>query len=567
MARTPLMELVLRSLHTARGAAARGMPVSEYDEQLREQRSRFSRRRFLQLSAGAAGAAVLSGCPDPVERDVVIVGGGIAGLHCAYRLRRLGVATQIYDASSRIGGRIFSLRDYFPEGQSCELGGELIDSVHMTMHDLAEELGIELFDYEQDDASLARIVASIDGRLLSSGKILQGFGPIAEKIDTALSSMIDPELVPTYRNTNGAEALDQLSIRGWMDQVGIEREDPVRQLIEVAYTGEFGLELDDCNVLNLLTYISTSTIQFEMFGQSDERFRAKAGNDIFVQRLTEQLDPAQFHLEQRLVRLEELPDGRYALTFEGAGGPREVKASHVVLALPFTMLRQVELLVDLPERKRRAIAELGFGAGAKMMVGFSSRPWRSQHGSDGSTYTDTGYMQTWEASRLQPGASGILTNFTGGKRGVAIGEGTPEQQASNFLEELNRVFPGVSKAYNGRVARMHWPSYPLTLGSYAAYRVGQYTTIAGAEIERVGNLHFCGEHTSLDAQGYMEGGALTGALAATELAEELALPVELRMGPSGRITSRARAVRRHGRWLDGMRQQMPRRRRIVGAIR
>jgi monoamine oxidase len=562
------MEFVLRALHTARGAAARNMPVLEYSEQLREQRSRFSRRRFLQLAAGTAGAAALSGCPhSTAERDVVIVGGGIAGLHCAYRLRRLGVAARIYDASSRIGGRLFSLREYFPEGQSCELGGELIDSVHLTMHDLAEEFGIELFDYDQDDASLARIVASFDGRLLPPDKILQGFVPIAEKIDATLATMIDAEAVPTYRDPNGAEALDQLSIRAWFDQQNIPADDPVRQLLEVAYTGEFGLETDVSSSLNLMTYISTSTVQFEMFGESDERFRAKTGNDTFIQRLAEGLDPAQIHLEQRLVRLAELSDGRYELTFEGAGGHQVVKASHVVLALPFTLLRQVELLVDLPEPKRRAIAELGYGTGAKLMVGFSSRPWRTQYGSDGSTYTDLGYMQTWEASRLQLGTSGILTNFTGGTRGMAIGQGTPEQQASNFLEELNGVFPGVSKAYNGRVARMHWPTYPLTQGSYAAYKVGQYTSIAGAELERVGNLHFCGEHTSLDAQGYMEGAALTGAVVALELAEELALPTELRVGPSGRITSRARAVRRHGRWLDGMRQHMPRRRRTVGAIR
>jgi monoamine oxidase len=561
------MEFVLRALHTTRGAAARKMPVVEYSEALREQRSRFSRRRFLQLTAGTAGAAALSSCPSPEERDVVIVGGGIAGLHCAYRLRRLGVVARIYDASSRVGGRIFTLRDYFPEGQSCELGGELIDTGHLTMHDLAEELGIELFDYDQDDRSLARLVASFDGRLLSVDKILQGLAPIAEKIDAALATMTDAEVVPTYRNPNGAEHLDQLSIRGWLDAQNIPGDDPVRQLIEVAYTGEFGLETDVSNALNLLTYISTSTLQLELFGDSDERFRAKAGNDTFIQRLTERLDPAQFHLDQRLVRLEELSDGRYALTFEGAGGLREVKASHVVLALPFTLLRQVELHVPLPEPKRRAIAELGYGTNAKLMVGFSSRPWRTQHGSDGSTYTDTGYMQTWETSRFQPGASGILTNFTGGHRGLAVGQGTAEQQASNFLEELNRVFPGVSQAYNGKVARMHWPTYPLTQGSYSAYKVGQYTTLAGAEIERVRNLHFCGEHTSLDAQGFMEGGALTGALVATELAEELALPAELRVGPAGRIISRARVVRRQGRWLDGMRQHMPRRLRTVGARR
>jgi monoamine oxidase len=236
-----------------------------------------------------------------------------------------------------------------------------------------------------------------------------------------------------------------------------------------------------------------------------------------------------------------------------------VKADHVVLALPFTLLRQVELRVELPEVKRKAITELGYGTNAKLMVGFSSRPWRgAPYRSDGATYADVGYEQSWETSRLQPGTSGIITQFTGGQQGLALGDGTKEQQAATFLEGFERVFPGVKAAANGRVARMHWPSHPLTQGSYASYKVGQFTTIAGAEIERVDNLHFCGEHTSLDAQGFMEGAALTGAMAADEVAGDLGLMEreEERFGPGARILARARAARVTGRWLDAMRRSV-----------
>ncbi len=110
-------------------------------------------------------------------------------------------------------------------------------------------------------------------------------------------------------------------------------------------------------------------------------------------------------------------------------------------------------------------------------------------------------------------------------------------------------------AHNGRVARMHWPTYALTLGSYSAYKVGQFTSIAGAEIERVGNLHFCGEHTSLDAQGFMEGAALTGAMAAAEVADDLGCRVAEATGPGARILERARSTRVNGRWIDGLRRQ------------
>jgi monoamine oxidase len=84
--------------------------------------------------------------------------------------------------------------------------------------------------------------------------------------------------------------------------------------------------------------------------------------------------------------------------------------------------------------------------------------------------------------------------------------------------------------------------------------------MAGAEIERYKNVHFAGEHTSLDAQGYMEGGALTGAMAAAEVAGDLGISTQKLEGgerraiwmPEERIFSRARAARAHRRWKTAM---------------
>lgn len=560
MARTPLMKLVLRALRTARQSSTSGTPLDELAAMERE-RFRPDRRTFLQVSAAAVGATALSACdPTPEPREVVVVGGGIAGLHCAWRLRRLGVEAQLYEASSRLGGRMFTGRGLFSQGQSCELGGELIDSGHATLRDLAQELGIELWDYTQDDPGLSRLVAHFNGHPLSEQQLLEGFAPIAARVEAALGALRDPEGYVTYKDPNGAEALDVLSLSAWLDQEGFSRQAPVRRLLELAYVGEYGLEPDVSSCLNMLLLISTDAARLELFGDSDERFRAREGNDTYVQRLAARLEERQLHLERRLVALGALADGRYLLTFHGPGGTKVVRADHVVLALPFTLLREVQLNVELPPVKRKAIAELGYGTNTKFMVGFSSRPWRTRHGSDGSLYTDIGNTQTWETSRLQPGDSGILTWFTGGQQGVEVGQGTPEQQAALFLERLERVWPGSQAAASGRAVRMHWPGYELVKGSYSAYKAGQYTTLAGAEGELVGNLHFCGEHTSLDAQGYMEGAALSGAVAASEVAEDLGLRVQEQQGPGRSILERARLVRHHGRWLEGLRHTAPRRR-------
>ena len=554
MARTPLFRTLSRLLLESRAAARAGVPVLEHAERERERRA-VSRRSFLALSAGVAAIPFLGACgedPPPAPAGtptVAIVGGGIAGVHCAYRLKKLGVDATIYDAAKRLGGRMFTDRATFPDGMHCELGGELIDSGHKTMRDLAMELGLELYDYNDDDPSLTTIVTSIGGKSLTEQDILVAFAPIAKKIDQALATLTDQDdLFVYYNKANGGEALDALSVSAWLDSAGVTGD--IRALLEVAYNIEYGLETTECNALNLLFLISTDTMKLKLFGDSDERYHAKLGNDSFPTLLATALDPERIVLETALQAISEGADGRYVLDFQQGMSKKQIIADHVVLALPFSILRKLDVTLDLPLEKQAAIAELGYGTNAKLMAGFSSRPWREIHKSSGETFTDMPYQSTWETSRLQPGSSGIITNFTGGKRGIAIGEGTPQDRMADFLGQFDGVFPGAKAASNGKVARMHWPTNPLVLGSYASYKVGQYTKFAGAEQTRFKNVHFCGEHTSLEAQGYMEGGAGTGAMAAAEIAGDLGIATPMTMAarrsplawsPGDRILARAKA--------------------------
>ena len=48
----------------------------------------------------------------------------------------------------------------------------------------------------------------------------------------------------------------------------------------------------------------------------------------------------------------------------------------MILALPFTLLRDVRLDIELPADKRNAIDKLAYGTNAKLMIGFDRRVWR-----------------------------------------------------------------------------------------------------------------------------------------------------------------------------------------------
>ena len=534
MSRTPLFAALRRSLRLARAANHSPLPTADLLERAAAVSSarrrapevapspapgHLSRRTFLAAGGAVLGAAACApgiGTARARGRDdepVVIIGAGIAGLTAGWRLRQAGIPVRIYEAQDRTGGRMLSLRGHFADGQVAELGGELIDTGHATIRALALELGIPLDDLTLDDPSLAPIVWHFDGAPRTDAALVEGFRPLAARIEADLAAATGGNDV-TWRTPQRAAELDRMTIAEWLERTGAGGW--VRRVIEVGYTTEFGLEPDQQSALNLLTMIGTGD-PFEIFGESDERFHVRGGNDLIVTALAERMADA-IHRGTLLEAVRPRADGRYECTLRRGGTSFTAAAPHLVLALPFTLLRQVSLDLELPPPKRRAIAELGYGTNAKLMVGFRERHWRSAHRSNGSVLADLPFQLTWETSRLQPGASGILTNFTGGRHGVELGAGTPAEQATALVGGLERVFAGVTAARAGMAeARFHWPSHPFTRGSYASYLPGQWTSIRGAEGEPVGRLFFAGEHCSPEAQGFMEGGCETGAAAAAAI--------------------------------------------------
>ena len=482
-----------------------------------------------QLTSGAlqlAAAGVLSGCGGddsakrPPSARVAVVGAGIAGLHCAYRLQQSGVDVTVYEASTRVGGRMFTARDDAYGGQVFELGGELIDSNHATLFALAKELDIQLDD-RLADASIQPDVWFIGGQEISEATVVAQFTAVAPAMADAVTAADDPD------DDTAFNELDQTTLADWLDQnVPVSDYAALNGLLTSAYRGEFGLETAEQSALNMLYLIgSDQPDPFRVFGDSDERYHAHEGSDAFPSRLADKLADDTVQLGTKLSSLSggDASGFTLELTDVKTGTKRETHADHVVLAIPYSLLRKVTLDVPLSELKRQIIDELGYGTNAKVMGQFETRVWREEHQKSGTVTCDLPLQQTWDTSLGQPGDRGILTNFLGGQAGVDVGEGTPEDYYTGLLADLERLFPGVASAYRADSARrMHWPSYEFTRGSYTCYKPGQWSFWTH-EGEREGNLHFCGEHTSVDFQGWMEGGAETGALVAGEIIHELGL--------------------------------------------
>jgi monoamine oxidase len=174
--------------------------------------------------------------------------------------------------------------------------------------------------------------------------------------------------------------------------------------------------------------------------------------------------------------------------------------------------------------KLRAIRELGMGQNAKLHVEVKRKTWWDVR-ANGSAYTDWDrFCVCWDDSvPLGPhGKPAILLGFPGGHtgrkglRGDAHGP-APAADVDWFLSEVEPIFPGTTAAFTGRAWEDHWSVDPWHLGAYSYWRVGQTTAFGGYEGVREGRVHFAGEHTEWDQQGFLNGAVVSGERVAREI--------------------------------------------------
>jgi len=471
-------------------------------------------------SAGAPDVVAAGAKTTASEIRIAVVGAGLAGLTCAHRLKQAGYRASLYEASNRVGGRSWTLRDGFAEGQLVERGGQFIDSGHKAIRTLVKDLGLELDDVLKAEPAGTAPCYFFDGVPYLFAQASEDFQRIWETLRRDLDAAGYPTLHDSF--TARGQELDNMSITDYIEQnVPGGGASKLGQLLEVAYTAEYGGEASEQSSLNMLYLLADQGAEeFSLLGPSDERYVVRGGCDQIPTLLAGRLS-GQVETDSELVAIRRNGDGTVALSFDQGWSTKVVTADKVVLALPFSILRSS---VDLSRAgfkplKETAIRELGMGTSSKLHLQFTDRHWTGL-GCNGETFTDTGYQGTWDESRAQQGRSGMLVNYTGGETGAGFGMGTPSSQAHEFLQQLEQVLPGVSAKWNGKVTIDHWLSNPWAKGSYSFWKVGQYTRFAGVEREREGNCHFAGEHTSVDFQGYLNGAVESGQRAADEVLQD-----------------------------------------------
>jgi monoamine oxidase len=442
---------------------------------------------------------------------VVIVGAGLAGLTCAYRLRQRGVHAQVFEArAGRVGGRCWTARG-FEFGQVAEHGGEFIDTRHRHLLAIVEELGLSLED--GNEVELPGDAVSplwLNGRLHDEGDVYAGFGAVVRRLEQ------EYERIGDYHHDKAsaaARAFDEMTALEWLYR---NVEDPrLREVIDLGQSGFWGADTSTMSAINLLeSYVKP-------YPGADERYHVHGGNDRVPRGMARTLDRDTIRFDAPLRALWRRRDGSYGMRFGGVRGP--VVADRVVLCLPFTALREVELAGSgLSSKRRLSIDQLGMGTNAKNHVQLDVRPYALGKWS-GSMSMDAPFRQSsWDSTGTQSGPAGLITIWRGGRSGASYPTDVPHQWAPRRIVEANlaafeRGVPGVADAFNGRSWLDSWADDPWVRGSYAAFLPGQYTRYWGYLGKAEHGVHFAGEHTSTHSQGYLNGGVESGGRAAREV--------------------------------------------------
>lgn len=300
------------------------------------------------------------GRPAPSENvDVVVIGGGIAGLMSAYRLRDLN--TVILEQAPRFGGN--------SKGERYGNAEYSIGAAYITVPDpgseteqLLKELGVwnQLRREEGDDSSVN-----------FRGEIAEGFwkgvtDPTrAQEFEAALREFLrisEEEFPDIPRPESGAalseerfKALDRMSFEQWLNETFENLHPHIREFCQLYAWSSFGGSIDEISAAQMLNFLTS-----DLGGT----LALPGGNAAIAQALVENLVKAlpQSHLRGGSMVIDVTPDENgVSICYEDAqGNLKTIRARACVFASPKFVARYV--INGIPKEQSYAMERLTYRA-------------------------------------------------------------------------------------------------------------------------------------------------------------------------------------------------------------
>lgn len=491
-------------------------------------RSGTTRRGFLGAIGTAAGVAALAGRSaagadaaseaGPDGYDVIVIGGGFAGVTAARELRHAGLRTLLLEARTRLGGRTFTAQ---LEGEHFDLGGTWV-------HWLQPNVWAEISRY---GLPIAETPGAVPERVLwwSDGKAREaGMGALLPLLGQALCShgttpelsmrtlgglSIAADLMAGFHEGAGAafprpldpffsdgwKEADRLSVKDRLDQMDLSADR--RALLEGTLGASCCAPFSDSSYAEMLRWWALPGEDIQRYGDSVARFKLRDGTVSLLEAMLEDGRP-EVRLGAAVARVEQGSDGVRVVTAAGEG----FRARAVIAALPMNVLSSIDFSPALDPAKIAASKERHAGRGVKLYARVR-----------GEVPSFAAF-----ASESEP-LSMIFTGETGKEGGVLIAFGTsPEKIDAHSVpavqEAVRKFLPGLevvtSFAYD-------WHLDPYSLGTWCILRPGQMTKYLAKLREPEGLVHFAGGDIALGWRGFIDGAIESGGRTAHEVIARL----------------------------------------------
>ena len=472
---------------------------------------RISRRRFLNSAALALAALPLArGAPAPVRSQrVAVVGAGLAGLVAAYELMRAGHTVTVLEARDRPGGRIRTRSDAFGDGLYVEEGALDIGEGYTLVNQYLAQFNLPTAPAEK---AADQEVFYVGGHRYLMPRGQEPDWPYAlspEERRLGMQGLWDKYALPAQRAlpqpfearslSRAARSLDEHTVADYVRRQGAT--DAAVLLLERAPQGA---DFEHVSALQELLWR-------QFLARSKGAVRVQGGNQRLPQAFAERLG-ARLHYGAQLRGIAQ-DRTQVRLVIGGPGGTEQLSVDRAIIAIPFSVLRRLELGDAFARHKRALIAQLRYESVTRICLHSRSRFWRAA-GLDGCANTDLPIGTLRDLSAGQPGGAGILGSTISGTASERLAGLAPAERLQLGLQNVAKVFPEMNAAYLGGDT-VAWDNEPFALGGWAYYAPGEMNRLFATVATADGRIHFAGEHTS--AVYGLEGAAQSGARAAREI--------------------------------------------------
>lgn len=497
-------------------------------------KSSLNRREFLKISALGTSAVALSSCSSldrffmgdlrDLKNEVVILGGGAAGLAAAYELKKKKIPFRIFEASSRIGGRVHTVSLFPQPGPVAEMGAEFFEGSHSSVHQLAKELNLPVTELKTV-GHLEAQVFSFAGKTYLVKDVVPRLKSLQSSLRRVRADLFrDQDVILSYKSTLQYERsryYDTLSLKDLLESWRREVDPLLLRLIEEQAVMRFGVDAEGQSALHFLETLDGEGSSL-LIGRP--QFRMDGGLSKLMQALADRVSgviPNQVvKMNHPLMEIAET-DGVFTLTFATAAGRKSFTTRNVICTIPFSKLRFVKGIENLKfsDLKKENILQQSYATHSKGVLVFKSPFWCQKRGpvpgNLGNFSGDFISEKFWDSGRGQQGDQGLLTFQRGGRRGLEAASAVFEE-AVRDLGLFYDVVPEVESSFTQMV---NWQQRPWVAGSMAVFKPGQYMRFKGVagEAEYSGRFLFAGEHTSLRFSGTLQGALESGMKAAAEI--------------------------------------------------